>query len=136
MADRSVALLSGVYSTLAANAALAALLGSADRIYDAQAPADAAVPYVVIGDLTSNDYGTSSGDGQEQTLTLHVWTEEDGKKKCLDIIAAVRLALHEQSPSMSDGALVNLRCEHTETFRDQDGLSMHGVLRFRAVTTG
>lgn len=132
MADRSVELYSAIYGALVSNAALTALIG-ADRVYDI-VPAGAACPYVVIGDETAIDRGTSQVDAQEHTITVHVWSEAASTLPCKRIQAAVRAALHEQVLPLAAGTLCLLRCEFKETMRDPDGVSVHGVLRFRAVT--
>ena len=136
MADRSVELFAALRTALAGDATLTTVLGGSSRVHSAMAPAGAPPPYVVIGDETAADYGASDGDSQEHTVTMHVWTEEPGKLKCLQAMSAVRAALHDVALALSGGLLVNLRCEFKETFRDPDGVSQHGVMRFRAVTTG
>lgn len=132
MADRSVELYSALYATLAAHPALTSLIG-AGHVYDV-VPAGAAVPYVVIGDETAIDRGSSLVDAQEHTVTVHVWTEAASTLPCKQIQAAVRAALHEQTLALAAGTLCLLRCEYKETMRDPDGVSVHGVLRFRAIT--
>lgn len=129
----SVALFSAIYSALSSDAALTAALGGAGRIYDTP-PEAAAVPYVVIGEETATDYSSSLTDAEEHTVTIHVWTEARSSLPNKTIQGLVRGALHEQGLALSAGTLCNLRCEFRETLRDPDGLSWHGVLRFRAVT--
>lgn len=137
MADRSIELNAAIFAALTGNAALQVTLGGAGRIYNAMAPAGAPVPYLVIGERTAADYGASDGDSQEHTLTLHAFTEEPGYSKCLSILRDTRAVLHEASLTLSGvGRFVNLRCEFQETSRDPDGVSAHGVMRFRAVTQG
>lgn len=140
MADRSIELFTAIYAALDASAPLAALIG-AGRVFDTPPAANSALsdnqlvpPYVVIGDETANDYGSSAGDAQEHTITIHSWTEKPSTLHVKRIMAAVRNALHEQSLSLSGGNLVYLRQEFKETFRDPDGVSQHGVQRFRALT--
>lgn len=132
MADRSLELYAALYAALAADAALTALIG-ASKVFDI-VPANAAAPYVVIGDETAIDAGSSLIDAQEHTITVHVWSEQPSTKQCKAIQAAVRAVLHEARLTLSAGTLCNLRCEYKETMRDPDGISVHGVLRFRAIT--
>ncbi len=42
--------------------------------------------------------------------------------------------LHDAALALDGHALVNLRCETADTMRDPDGITVHGRLRFRAVT--
>lgn len=137
MADRSVELFTAIYTALSGNAPLTALIG-VGRVYDTP-PAQVSdgqlvPPYVVIGDETANDYGSRGGDAQEHTITIHTWTETPTTLLVKRIMAAVRNAMHEQSLALGGGNLVYLRQEFKETFRDPDGVSQHGVQRFRALT--
>lgn len=138
MTDRSPQLFAAIYAALGADATLASLLGGSGRVFNG-VPAGQALPYVDIAEATAVDYGTSSGDAQEHTFTLHVWTEQpaagkSARKLCTEIVARVREILHGAPTPMGAGNMPNLRCEFSETMRDPDGLSWHGVLRFRAVT--
>lgn len=138
MADRSAELLAAIYAVLAADATLTALIG-AGKVYNGVADGVAA-PYVDIGAQMASDYGTSSGDAQEHTVTIHVWTDQPvaGKSAvlaCVQIAAAVRAALHGVNINLSGGDCPNLRCtQQQQPLRDPDGVSWHGVLSFRAVT--
>lgn len=137
MADRSLDLFAAIFAALNGDAALVALVGQdtegRNRIYDTP-PQGAVPPYVVIGDETAADYGSSAGDAQEHTVTLHIWSEQPSTLQCKRIMGAVRDALHERSLSLDAGNAVYLRQEFKETFRDADGVSHHGVLRYRALT--
>jgi hypothetical protein len=137
MSDRSEHLFAAIFAALDGDAALVALVGQdnegLNRIYDTP-PQGAAAPYVVIGDETASDYGSSAGDAQEHTVTIHVWSEQPSTLQCKRIMAAVRDVLHEATLALSGGNLVYLRQEFKETFRDADGVSHHGVLRYRALT--
>ena len=53
----------------------------------------------------------------------------------MEIVKRVRDLLHYQTIALSAGNMPSLWCEFTEpATRDPDGVSWHGVLRFRAVT--
>lgn len=131
MADHTADLIQAVRDRLLADATLTALIGS-DRVHAEIAPG-AALPYVEIGDLTAIDAGAADVDAQEHTVTLHCWTEAS-RLACLDMVAAVRASLHDASLTLAAGRCPNIRCEFAETARDPDGITHHGVLRFRAVT--
>lgn len=136
MADRSYELGVAIYAALSGDATLSSLLGGAGRVFDT-VPSGTPAPYVVIGEETASDAGrTLAADAQEHTLTIHVWTEEKSSKPCKQIAARVRAILHGNPPALSAGTCTNLRCEFKETMRDPDGVSWHGVLRFRAATQG
>lgn len=133
MPDHSVDLQEAVYLALSNDAALTALLGSGNRIYD-HVPAGAALPYVVIGETTAADISGALVDMQEHTLTMHAWSERPTSLEVKQIVAAVRAVLHDARLTLNSGRCPNIRCEYHETMRDPDGISHHGVMRFRAVT--
>lgn len=142
MSDHTIDLDAAIVAALKAYAALTAIVGSGG-VYGS-VPSNAARPYVVVGDTTAIDDGGLDVDAQVHTITVHVWSKPpalnsaaqaiSSKRQCLDMVKHVRAALHNTSPTLASGATPKLRCEFTETFRDPDDASHHGVLRFRART--
>lgn len=135
MADVSIELAAAIYAALAAHAGVTSTLGGSGRVYD-NAPAGAAAPYVVIGEETATDYSGSLVDGMEHTITVHAFTEGQSRLGCLQIQKQIRACLHEAALTLSAGTCANIRQEMRQTMRDPDGVSWHGVQRFRAVTNG
>ena len=140
MADRSIELQAAIFAALAGDDQLTAILGTDTRttpprakVYDT-IPSGTPAPYVVIGDETAIDAGASLKDGQEHTLTLHVWTEDQSSRSCKAIQARVRAVLHEARLTLSAGRCTLVRQDYKDTSRDPDGVSWHGVMRFRART--
>lgn len=132
MSDHTVDLAEAIYETLSADAGLTALIGTG-RVYD-HVKAGALPPYVVIGDGTAADISGDTVDAQEHTLTVHCWSDTPSSLQAKQMIAAVRAALHNASLTLTSGRCPNIRCEYHETLRDPDGITHHGVMRFRAVT--
>ncbi len=121
-----------VFAALAADATLTGLIGPG-RIHD-DAPQQAAFPYLTFGQSTARDWSTATDEGAEHVLTLHVWSRAAGKKEAHAVMRAVRQALHDQPLTLEDHRLVNLRHDCSGTARDPDGETVHGIVRFRAVT--
>ena len=132
MASAGWALQRAVYERLTSAAEVTATLGG-PNVYD-DVPRGATYPYLTIGQSSTRDWSTASEDGEEHTLTLHVWTRSRGRRQVQVIMSAVRTALHDASLTLSGYALVNLRHELSEARRDGDGETYHGLMRFRAVT--
>ena len=122
-----------VYGALTGDAAVQALLGNPARVFD-HVPQDSAFPYVVVGEATSGPFDTKTEDGLDQTLTIHSWSRYRGLKETKEIMAAVTGALDQQALAVSGHDLVLLRFTFGTTVLDPDGLTRHGVQRFRAVT--
>ena len=139
MTDRTVEMVAAIYAALDGNSTLQGLLGGTGRVYNGVS-SNVSAPYVTIGDVSSNDYPASTVDAQEHTIQIDVFTDQptsgqSALKLCTQIVACIRDALHAQPLSMSAGSMANLRCQFTNpALRDPDGISWHGVLRFRAVS--
>ena len=131
MTHPALALQKAVFAALAGDAGVAALVG--DRIYDAP-PRHAAFPYVRLGEARMSDWSTGTEAGGEHRLTLHVWSRERGKAECWAVIEAIDAVLNDAALGLDGASLVNLRTETAEARRDGDGITWHGVMRFRAVT--
>ena len=131
--DSLWALQAAAFSALTGDAALQALIGNPARIYDA-VPQDAVFPYAVLGPAAGKPWDTKTTDGMEATLEVHTWSRYAGMKEAKDIMAAVLDALDNQALSVSGHTLVNLHFESSQTSLDKDGITRHGVQKFRAVT--
>lgn len=132
MADAAFAVQTAVYDRLTGDATLMAV---AAAVHD-QVPENATFPYLTIGEDTAVDFGTKSEPGQELTLTLHAWSRAHGRKQVKDILARVHALLHEQPLTVAGFTHVLTRFLSTETFRDPDGLTQHGVARYRILVQG
>lgn len=132
MTDPGWALQKAVYGALTSNADVLAALGG-PHIYD-HVPRKTAKPYVTFARSVMRDWSSGSELASEHTLTLRVWATATGAKKTAAIANAMRTALHDQPLTLDGHRLVNLRHEVTETRRVQDGETLNGIVRFRAVT--
>lgn len=127
------ALAAAVRAAAAEDRTVRDLLGDPPRLYD-DAPPDAAFPYVTLGRLESRAADSAANAGLEQYMTLHVWSRYGGRAEALDIIAALRSALHDADLLIPGRRLVFLLAVFADVFRAGDGRSTHGVLRLRALT--
>lgn len=142
-ADSQWALQQIVYSTLRADTTLQSLTGATPaRIFDHvpqnswndEDPNGNPLPYVVVGDSTATDSDTKTEDGMEQTLTIHTWSRYLGMSQVKRIMGAVVDALDHQALTVTGHDLIQIDFEFSDTFLDPDGVTRHGVQRFRAVT--
>ena len=93
-------------------------------------------PFITLGEETAIDYSTNNLVGAETTINIHIWSQYKGSKQCKEIMDKVHDLLHDISLSVSGVNLINLRFEYTDIMRDSDGITRHGVMRFRAITLG
>jgi len=132
MSDAIWALQRAVYQQLAADAALKSFIGDPARIYD-DAPREASLPYVVIGETKASDW-KGVDHGLEHDLRLHIFSRYAGRREIKDIMSAIYDALHEASLTLTGHRLVNIRFVFSDALRRQDAQTYHGVMRFRAMT--
>jgi hypothetical protein len=119
------ALQQAVYDTLSAHPGI-------PTVYD-DVPGDAPFPYVVIGEDTHVPFDTDDSLGSESTITLHTWSRYRGKKECKEIMALNYDALTRQALSLDGYDLITIEFEYSEVTLDPDGITRHGVQRFRAI---
>ena len=95
-------------------------------------PESTAFPYVKIGEQTMVDDGTKDKKGSDFTIEVHTFSRYRGSVEIKNIMSVVYDILHESSLSVSGASLVNMRFEFSDTIKENDGLTTHGVQRFRA----
>ena len=125
------ALFAALREAVLADAGVAALVS--ERIYD-DPPADVVFPYVSLGRVESRPSEASGAPATEHAITLHVWSRYGGRAEALDVIAALRAALHNAPLTLEAHKLVLLLAQFADVFRSGDGRTTHGVLRLRAIT--
>lgn len=97
-------------------------------------PQDSPMPYVVIGEGDSEPFDTDDSIGFETDFTVHVWSAYSGRKEVKQIMAHIYDALHRYELSIHGMHTVDCVCEYQDTFLDPDGVTRHGVMRFRLTT--
>mgnify|MGYP003109840586 CR=1 FL=1 len=112
-----------IFSTLSGDSTLDGLIGN-NKILD-DVPQGTDYPYVQIGE--------EDKDGQEYTLTIHIWSRYRGNKETKEIAERIYTLLHNSAISVSGASLANIRNEFFTVLVDDDGLTRHGVMRFRAI---
>ena len=127
------ALQTSIYSTLSNDNTLTSTLSA--TVHD-EVPQGTAFPYVQIGEETAIDYSTKDLVGGEYTVTIHVWSRYKGSKETKEIMDRVHTLLHDNSLSVTGFNLINLRFEFSDILKDPDGVTRHGVMRFRAIILG
>ena len=120
-----------IFSTLSADSTLDSLIGN-NKILD-DVPQGTGYPYVQIGEETTIDAGVKDADAQEYTLTVHIWSRYRGNKETKEIAERIYTLLHNSAISVTGASLANIRNEFFTVLVDDDGLTRHGVMRFRAI---
>lgn len=117
-----------IYSRLSTDIDLMAkITGVFDDVPDGQV-----FPYVTLGEDTVTDWSTKTNYGEELTHTLHVWSRYKGKKEVKEIMSLILQSITSEPLALAGGFFVNMaQVEFMEVFTDPDGITKHGVMRFR-----
>jgi hypothetical protein len=141
--DRQTALLARLDATAALTDQLAvhAYTPGKKALYDHVPQADDAgnavpFPYVAIGDETDVPWDTDDSVGREATITIHTLSRYKGKKQAQNIMGAIKAALHQHALAVAGQVTVLCYWEYAEIFTEPDGVTRHGVQRFRIITEG
>tara|TARA_Y100001970_G_C14226585_1_gene856057 strand:- start:1243 stop:1650 length:408 start_codon:yes stop_codon:yes gene_type:complete len=133
MAIGQFALQTAIYSRLNTDSTLTNTHGAG--VYD-EVQEGNSYPFVTIGEETAIDYSTKDVDGGELTVNIHVWSQYKGSKETKTIMDRIHDLLHDYNLSVTGYNLVNSRFEYSDIMRDPDGITRHGVMRFRAIILG
>lgn len=120
-----------IYSRLTGDATLTALLASSTAVYD-DVPDGVAFPYLTIGQFTGAPRDTMGTTGRDVTVTVHAWSQYEGKKEAEQILSRVDEMLDRWQPTISGwNPTVMLHEFGPEIMDDPDGITRHGVSRYR-----
>jgi hypothetical protein len=133
MSIGAFALQTAIYAKLTGDSTLTDTLGVS--IYD-DIPENASFPYIQMGQDSISEYDVKDADGSQTTMTLHIWSQYKGAKETKNILDKLHDLLHDSDLTVSGYNFVNCRFEFADILRDPDGVTRHGVIRFRAVTLG
>ena len=128
MSDHSLGLQKTIFDALDGDSTLQSLVTD---VFDF-VPESTAFPYVKVGEETSIDNGTKTLQGNEHTLVIHTFSRYRGSKETKEIMSRIYALLHESDLTISGASLVNLRFEFSDVIKENDGLTTHGIQRFRA----
>ena len=84
-------------------------------------------PCVVIDAITSNQNDTDTTNGFDATVMIHTWSISPSNVIVSNIQDVIYSLLHRKK----GGNISGISCELSEILRDPDGISRHGVQRFR-----
>jgi len=124
----------GVYARLSTALSLTGLLApGAAGVLD-HVPDGTRFPYVVMGEADLAPLDTQGCLGAEVVVTIHTYTRTPGMQKAKQIMAEIYALLHNADFSIPNQTLVLCRNVLSTTRLAEDGITRHGVQRFRIVT--
>ena len=90
--------------------------------------------YVVIGNNTAIDWSTDGRTGFEMTVTIHTWDTIPTSRGFYNLkllMGEVYITLSRANLTIYGYNVLELDYEFSESMLDPDGLTTHGVQRFR-----
>lgn len=90
-------------------------------------------PYIVFGRMQSRDNSTKTNMMLQSLVELHVYGRS-GREEILDIMDFVFDTLQSQDLILDQYHMVAMRFDYNEISQLNDGLTQHGLLRYRAYT--
>lgn len=90
-------------------------------------------PWVTIYGIDSNQFDTDATYGFEGTITIHSWDDSRDMANINSIKSAIYDVLHYNKLAYDNYHNVMYSQEFTTTLRDPDGITLHGVQRFRFI---
>ncbi len=117
-----------VYKTCTGDQAIAELIG--DRVYTFVRQGSA-FPYIRISNVTAVDGGTKTSPGQMLTVSIDVFSREKSDVEIDKIMKRLCALFHEQQPPLNRGSVSVCRFHSSFIQPDSDGITRHGVSRFR-----
>ena len=118
---------------LKADAGIKALVGDPARVYDA-VPENTPVtfPYIVIDDMNVSDLSSfGSQDGAVYLVDIDSWSRYRGRKNVREIMSAIHTALHRVTLTVTGFTHAGSMFATEVDLVEADGLTRHGIQRFR-----
>ena len=106
--------------------------GASYSVFD-DVPQDQAKPYIVVGDDTLIEYDSDGNTGFECTITIHTWSDYQGMAQIKTMQGEIYNLLHRAEFSVIGYNLINCTFEFADSFLDSNGVTRHGVQRFRVI---
>ena len=131
MSDHSFELQKTIFTTLNSDNAITSTFSA--TVHD-HVPQGTSFPYIVIGEETMTDESSAKTlDFNNFTLTIHIFSRNRGRKEAKQIMARIYELLHNQNLSVTGANHINTRFEFSDVIKENDGLTYHGVQRFRTI---
>lgn len=108
------------------------LMAQVEGVYDAT-PQDETFPYVTFAADSEEQWDTDDSHGFEAIAEIHVWSQYRGQGEVKRIQQSIYNALHDVSLTVIRHHVVLCLWESAQQFVDPDGLTRHGVQRFRVI---
>ena len=131
-----VAITKAIIGELRGNTALTSLLVDyvgADGVFYHVPQNFNAYPYVVVYDIDLNSDNNDVTLAFDGVINIHTWSDKRDISVIGDIMKEVYNTLNRADFSIDDYVLIDIMQENEIVLRDPDGITLHGVQRFRII---
>jgi hypothetical protein len=91
-------------------------------------------PYYTLGETISGHADTLTEQGVDIEVTVHAWSRQPGMQECEQMMALAKDAIDRRVLPVLGFQWVTAIWDYAQTMRDPDGVTRHGILRFRVLT--
>lgn len=131
-----VAITKAIIGELRGNTALTSLLVDyvgADGVFYHVPQNFNAYPYVVVYDIDLNSDNNDVTLAFDGVINIHTWSDKRDISVIGDIMKEVYNTLNRADFSIDGYVLIDIMQENEIVLRDPDGITLHGVQRFRII---
>jgi len=90
-------------------------------------------PYIVVSDILLNGDDNDADLGFEGVINIHTWSDKRDLLYVGNLQKAIYDALHHVDIPMTGYTTVELHQEYSNILLDPDGITMHGIQRYRII---
>jgi len=91
-------------------------------------------PYLTIGEMIGTQLDTLGEEAVDVEITVHIWSRQRGMQEMQQLMETAKNTLHRARLPVTGFQWVTTIWNYAQTMRDADGVTRHGILRFRVMT--
>ena len=92
-------------------------------------------PYVRFGITSLSDWGPKNELGYEGEIQVDVWSDMRGDQEAQEICDSIIAGCHNAPFTLTSGQAILMQHSGSMVFTDPDGITHHGVVRLRTIST-
>lgn len=96
---------------------------------------NALFPIITISDATASEWDDDTYTGFDTQAVIHVWSRAHHTLEAKSIQKAIYNAMHRHELSITGSALITCEHQSSNTVRDPDGVTIHGISQYRIIST-
>jgi hypothetical protein len=122
-----------IYDLIQNDADIIALVNS--RVYD-HVPANPTYPFITMGDVFVQDWGSHTHSGFDVTLVIHTWGQAAGRMSVQEIMNQIYSNLHDADLGITGFNTLSCRESTSRVLVEQDNKTHHGISEYRILLDG